>query len=750
MLVLATASMGSAADRAPRLEQDVLPIFQAHCVKCHGPAKREGRLSLNSPLSIARGGESRDLVQPGQLEQSLLWQRVAAGEMPPNQPLLASERETLRRWIAGGAPGLPDPARFNPQEIEHWAFRPLAVPEVPAVEDASRIRSDVDRFIQSALERHGLSLGPDADRTALIRRLSFDLTGLPPTPEQITAFLADSSDDAYERIVEEYLDSPRYGEHWGKHWLDIAGYAESNGYFDADTERPLAYRYRDYVIRSLNHDKPFDRFLREQLAGDELANFTPGGPATPATIELLEATHFLRNGPDGTGDSDGNAEILLNDRRAVLEAAVEIWGSALFGLTLRCAKCHDHKFEPVTQQDYYQLCAVLAPAFDLDHWVTPKKRFVHAPLADELAKFHAALQAGDAREFQRPGKIEWVSDVSKQPHRVYIPMRGDYAVHGPDVEPAGLSFLTDSDNRYTIRPPPGATSTGRRLAFAEWLTRPHSRPAALVARTHVNRVWQRYFGAGLVSTPENLGYSGATPSHPALIEWLTAEFVSSGWSLKSLHRLIVKSTVYRQSSELQPAAYQIDADNRLLWRMPLRRLTAEEIRDALLAAGGQLDLQMGGPSTLVARTGVGEVLVVANSSGGRRRSVYLAQRRSDVPSILRVFDAPALVTNCVERFPSSGPLQSLTVLNADFVRDCAAKMGRRLSLETGLESDERVVYAFLLALGREPDAAEMRLSLQFLRTQTKHYLGGAGTPQRQAWTDFCHSLLASNSFLYLD
>jgi hypothetical protein len=749
--ILASAASASSAERPPRLEYDVLPVLKTHCVKCHGPAKREARLSLNSPLGLAHGGESGRVVEPGRPDDSLLWQRIAAGEMPPDQPLPVRERELLRAWIAGGAPGLPDPQRIDPQQIEHWAFRPLVAPDVPMVEDASRIRTDIDRFLQSALERQGLSLSPDADRTTLIRRLSYDLTGLPPTPEQITAFLADPGDDAYERLIEAFLESPRYGEHWGKHWLDIAGYADSNGYFDVDTERPLAYRYRDYVIRSLNRDKPFDQFLREQIAGDELANFSPGGAASPVVIELLEATHFLRNGQDGTDDSDGNPDVVLNDRRAAREGVVEIWGAALFGLTLRCAKCHDHKFEPVTQRDYYQLCAVIAPAFDFDHWVTPRKRFVNAPLPDELAKFNADVKAGDAREFQRPGRIAWVSDVVKQPAPVYVPVRGDYAVRGPDVEPAGLAFLTDPDNRYTIRPQRAESSfTGRRLAFAEWLTRPHSRPAALVARTHVNRVWQRYFGVGLVATPENLGYSGATPSHPELIEWLTAEFVRSGWNLKSLHRQIVRSTAYRQSSELQPFAHRIDPDNQLLWRMPLRRLTAEQIRDGLLAASGQLDLQLGGPPTRPTRTGVGEVLVALNAPGGRRRSIYIDQRRSDVPTLLRVFDAPSIVSTCVERVPSSSPLQSLTVLNSELVRECARKMARRLSLESGLESDERVVYAYLLALGREPDADEMRLSLQFLRSQARHYLGGTESPQRQAWTDLCQSLLASNNSLYLD
>ena len=649
-----------------------------------------------------------------------------------------------------GAPGLPDAKSISASESEHWAFRRLGKPTAPPVENVNRARTGVDRFLQRSLEQHGLSLGPDADRSTLIRRLSFDLTGLPPTPDEIAAFLCDPADNAYERLVEQYLASPRYGEHWGLHWLDIAGYADSNGYFDVDTDRPLAYRYRDYVVRSVNRDKPFDQFLREQLAGDELAGFTPGETATPETVELLEATHFLRNGQDGTGDSDGNSEVLLNDRRAAREAVIENWGSALFGLTLKCAKCHDHKFEPITQQDYFQLCAVVAPVFDFDNWVKPNDRIIRAPLAEELAKFHAALNAGTTGEFGRPGKIAWTTDVSLNPTKVYIPMRGDYAVRGPDVEPAGLAFLTDPDNAYHVpTPESGSTTTGRRLAFAEWLTRSGSRPAALVARNHVNRVWQRYFGTGLAATTDNLGVSGAIPSHSELLEWLTAEFVCSDWSQKTLHRLIVNSTVYRQSSELQPAAIEADQDGRLLWRMPTRRLTAEQFRDALLVASGVFDHRMGGEPTHVQRSGVGEVLVHFNVPGGRRRSIYLERRRSDVPTLLKVFDAPSIVSNCVERQASSTPLQSLEVLNAEYTRDCAARMALRLLTESGLENDERIAHAFVVALGRAPDAEEMRLSLTFVRAQTKHY-AGSETPQRRAWTDLCQSLLASSEFLYLD
>ena len=345
-LVCAGAGDGQAA---PSLERQVLPLLKARCVKCHGPAKREGKLNLASKKGLARGGKSGKLLAAGLPDKSLIWVRVADDEMPPEEPLTDDEKSIIRRWVEGGAAGLPEIASGEPEAADHWAFAPLRAPEPPAIHDARGVRNPVDRFLQAALEAAGLSLGPEADRTTLVRRVCFDLTGLPPTPEDVATFLADDKPAAYERMVERYLASPRYGERWGKYWLDAAGYADSNGYFAADTERPLAYRYRDYVIRSWNADKPFDQFIREQLAGDELSGFQRGDLATPETLDLIVATHFLRNAPDGTGESDGNPDEVRADRYAVLEGTIEVLGSSLFGLTFQCARCHDHKFEPVSQ-----------------------------------------------------------------------------------------------------------------------------------------------------------------------------------------------------------------------------------------------------------------------------------------------------------------------------------------------------------------------------------------------------------------
>jgi Protein of unknown function (DUF1549)/Planctomycete cytochrome C len=397
LLLWSVTGRGSDITDEHTLERQIMPLLKARCVKCHGPAVREGRLNLATPRGLARGGESGPAVVPRDTVESVIWEKISGDEMPPKEPLPASEKAMIERWIAQGAPGLPVINSEEPEGADHWAFAGAKRPEIPPVRDRSRVRTPVDRFIQAALERHGLSLGPDADRAALIRRVGLDLTGLPPTPTEIARFENDRAPDAYERMIDRFFASPHYGERWGKYWLDAAGYSDSNGYFSADTDRPLAYRYRDYVIGSWNQDKSLLRFVQEQLAGDELVGFQPGGRITPEMKESLVATHFLRNAPDGTGESDGNPEEVRADRYAVLEGTTQILGSCLFGLTFQCARCHDHKFEPLTQRDYYQLYAVLWPAYDQARWVKPQDRAVDAPLPQELAAWEAQRAALAAR-----------------------------------------------------------------------------------------------------------------------------------------------------------------------------------------------------------------------------------------------------------------------------------------------------------------------------------------------------------------
>jgi hypothetical protein len=1003
---------GALAGAGPDFATQVQPLLRLHCVKCHGPVKHEAELSLASAQAVRNGGENGPVVVPGQPAESLLWQRVVAGEMPPEERLPAAARELLREWIAAGAAGLPAEASGEPAGAEHRAFRALSAVPLPRVRSGGEVRTAVDLFIQAELERRGKSPAPEAPRAVLIRRVAFDLTGLPPTPEEVRAFAGDRRPDAYEQMVERYLASPRYGERWGKYWLDAAGYADSNGYFDADTDRPLAYRYRDYVVRAFNEDRPWDQMVREQLAGDELSGWRPGSEATPAQVEMLVATHYLRNGPDGSGSSDGNPDEVRVDRFAALEASMQIVASSLLGLTIQCAKCHDHKFEPVTQRDYYQFQAVLAPAFNLERWLTPDQRVVSAPLAGELAAWearrrehraraaevraewqawlaarqpagetlfiddfsapslagqwsatapgddapggaapvqvdsdaspgailregrlqvvetqslgdrwlstkaafdwtpeqvgewiqvtfelvadrvgeqgraerigyfialhdfndsggrpggnllidgnpaggatvHVDYPGADARdagqlgktgyrpgatygvrvtnrgggryelghlvdgipeeaalqltaddlpdggfgfeyccrrsfvvdavrvmrgrgepgaeaaaalreEYARqrkqyeeelarweqeppqPAQIAWLSDVSPEAPAVHLLERGSYQAAGERVEPAPLAVLRDPGE--TLAPQPkaaGQATTGRRRAWAEWVTRPGSRPAALVARVHANRIWQHHFGTGLVATPANLGYSGAEPTHPELLEYLAHRLVAEGWRAKALHRLLVGSAVYRQAS--RPAAAAGGSGAHAGWAP--RRLEAEAVRDAMLAVSGELDGALGGPYTPTRRQD-GEVVVDEASPGARRRSLYLQQRRSQVTSLLQLFDAPGIVVQCAVRPRSTTPLQSLGLLNSSFVVERARRLAARVTRETGARRDQ-VARAVELAYARPATEDEIALGLAFVERQAGHY-GGASAEVRPELADFCQMLLASNEFLYLE
>ncbi len=792
-VVLARNAQSGEPQDAPSLEHEILPLLKARCQKCHGPVKPKGGLNLSSARSLVRGGKSGPVLVPGKLDESLIWNQVADDDMPPrpDEPLSAAEKATLRRWVAQGAKGLPsaDSVKKSPPWTDHWAFGPATHPAPPKVRSGARVRTAIDCFIQRSLEDRGLTIGPDADRVTIIRRLSFDMTGVPPSLDEIKAFVSDPSTGAYDRLVDRLLASPRYGERWGKYWLDASGYSDSNGYFSADSDRPLAYRYRDYVIRAFNADRPLDQIVREQLAGDELAGERAGHYASSAVIDRLVATHFLRNGQDGTGESDGNPDEVRADKHAVLEGAIQIIGSSLLGLTLQCAKCHDHKFEPVTQKDYYQLKAILYPAFNAEQWVKPNDRIVIAGPRAEQARWEAHDKAIDAqietlkRSFAsgaksaakmkalepvikainalrepNPDRIAWVGDVSASPAEIPLLLRGDLATPGLPVGPGAPAFLTDAENRFEPKPPyRGSASTGRRKALALWLTEPGSRPAALLARVLANRIWQHHFGTGLAATSDNLGYTGAPPTHLELLEFLAAELVRSGWGTKALHRLIVCSSVYRQSSSRNLLAARVDPDNRLLAQFPLRRLDAEAIRDAMLAASVELDDRQYGPYVPTERTGTGDVVVGERVPGATRRSVYLQQQRTQIEGLLEVFDAPSIVTTCTRRSSSTIPLQSLCLLNSDFVMARARNLARRVDREESCRSggpppdqDSRITRAFLLCINRAPDPDERSAAKRFLETRERDTSAAEPDARHGAWSDLCQMLFASNAFLYID
>jgi Protein of unknown function (DUF1553)/Protein of unknown function (DUF1549) len=742
----------------------------------------------------------------------------------------------------------------------HWAFQPPVRPALPSVRQSESARNPIDLFINAELEKKNTSCNPSADRATLLRRVSFDLTGLPPTPAERERFLSDARADAYERMVEHYLASPHYGERWGKYWLDAAGYADSNGYFSADSDRPLAYRYRDYVIRSLNQDKPYDVFFREQIAGDEMAGYRPDADITGRVAESLTATHFLRNAPDGTGESDGNPDEVRTDRFSVLEGTLHITMSSLLGVTIQCARCHDHKFEPISQEEYYRLQAIFFAVYCPDRWVKPNDRelsvgtvaqretqqriaqtidqqikalkaslesitgtfreqlaeerlqatepakfaaffkarktpeaqrtpeqkalLASAPLAkiaisdDDLVKrFPEYARARDGirealagRERERPTplpKLSVLAETDPNPPAHHVLVRGRHNAPGREVQPGVPAAFCTPGNAYHIAPPrPGQTSTGRRLAFARWVTSPEN---PLFARVMVNRIWQHHFGAGLVATSENLGQSGARPSHPQLLDYLATEFIRSGWSIKAMHRLILSSAAYRQSSAFRDDGFRVDPGDRLLWRYPSRRLDAEAIRDAMLSVSGELDATMNGPYVPTPRRADGNVEVDESRADARRRSVYLQQRRTQVATLLELFDAPSISVNCTVRNTSTVPLQSLALLNSDLAILRAKQFASRLEREVGGDFERRLMAAFQWMSGRDPDPEERTAARRFFAVQRQHYRESQARPasergrpqpaaplrttvddERRTWADLCQMLLASNAFLYIE
>jgi hypothetical protein len=757
----------------------------------------------------------------------MVW--LVATELMGAEPVAAPQGA---RVPVGGSDG---PSK--PVAPKHWAFCPVERPIAPAVRGAAR--TAVDRFILAALEAKGLTLNPQASRLILIRRVSFDLTGLPPSLAEIDTFLADMAPNAYERMVERYLASPHYGERWGKYWLDAAGYADSNGYFHADSDRPLAWRYRDYVIGAFNQDKPYDRFVTEQLAGDELAGYRPDGDVTPQVAELLTATHFLRNSPDGTGESDGNPDEVRTDRFTVLEGTLQNTMNCLLGVTIQCARCHRHKFEPIGQKEYYSLQANFFPVYNPDRWVKPQERVVQVATRAERAAWRQrndridrqvkALQTGlvafaqplreqlleerlghlDAtmrdkiiqivnlpkekrtkehqelliaqgkavdvtddvlatrfpefgalrkqvaqtiaqREKDRPRppqKLSVFLETDPSPPVHHVLRRGQHNQPGDEVQPGVPAALSTASNIYRVKPrPEGQISTGRRMALAAWMTSPEN---PLLARVMVNRIWQHHFGTGLVATTDNLGQSGARPTHPALLDYLATKFRQSGWSIKALHRLIMRSGVYRQGSTAREELTTIDPDNRLLGRFPLRRLDAEALRDAMLSVAGELDRRAGGPYVPSARSRNGDVEVAESREGARRRSVYLQQKRTQVVTFLQLFDAPSIVGTCSMRPTSTVPVQALALLNSDFARARAKAFAQRLAEEAGSAREMRLHLAFRLACGRPPVAEETEAMRHFLISQQSVYAGQKDGEAR-AWTDLCQMILASNAFLYME
>jgi hypothetical protein len=785
-------------------QHDVLPILLRRCTVCHGLHRREGGLDLRSKSAMLRGGKSGPGIVPGKPEVSRLIQKARAGQMPPRdrlvevsvKPIEPAETDVLARWIAAGAPEValePDVATVRPDPLvtdkdrAFWAFRPPRPVPVPAVRHAGRVRNPLDAFVLQKLERKGLTLSPEADRLTLLRRASYDLTGLPPEPAEARAFLADRSADAYEKMIDRLLASPRYGERWGRHWLDLAGYADSEGKREQDLPRPHAWRYRDYVVRSFNADKPYDRFLLEQLAGDELADYESAPEITPELYDNLVATGFLRMAPDATW---ANITGYVPDRVEVIADEIDVLGSAVLGLTLKCARCHSHKFDPIPQRDYYRLVDVFKAAYDEYDWLKPDVRPGLGPVSqDVLGGRHLphvttaerrAWEAHNAKVRKEIAALESAPDRKDaaarlkalrgqilpeprvqalwdrgNPSPTYVYRRGDPLRAGRLVGPGVPSVLTDGKTPFEVRPPwPGAKQTGRRLALARWLTQPDH---PLTARVAVNRLWKHHFGAGIVKTLGNFGKAGAPPTHPELLDWLAREFVRQGWNFKAMHRLMMTSATYRQSSAVTSDRDKLDPDNALLSRMPLVRLGAEALYDTLLLVAGRLDETPFGPADAVHVRGDG-LVTPAGSARGWRRLLYVRQARKQLPTHLENFDYPQMSPNCLERRDSTVAPQALHLMNNGMVQELAGHFARRVRREAGADAAQQVKTAYWIALSRPPTAEEREVGVGALNTLAEkwtQHLAAAGKVDRdaagrKALATFCHALMNSAGFLYVD
>ena len=846
----------------PMFESHIRPLLKAHCWHCHGEAgETKGGLDLRQVRRMVQGGDSGPALLRDQPLNSPLWQRVVSGEMPPgNKKLSTVEMGVLKGWLERGAPiSRAEPENpeasspFTEEELAFWSFQAVVRPVLPVTRQDG-LENEVDRFIAAGLEQQGLRLSPPADRVTLIRRLTLDLWGLPPTPDQIDEFVSDASPEAYSRLVERLLASPRYGERWGRHWLDVAGYADSDGYSTRDLERKYAWKYRDYVVASLNQDLPWNEFLVEQIAGDELLA-PPYRNLSPEQAARLIATGFLRMGPDGTGD--GEAEV-QTARQEVIAETIKIVSTAVLGLTVGCSQCHDHRYDPIPQADYYRMRAIFEPAFDVSHWRNPTARLVslwhdeHFAKAAEIDQKKQALNdertkildgivsevferellkvpeerradaraaKGAAADQRTPGQqlllkefpalnVDRGSVYLYEPQKINehnkkyddltaqlnsqrppedfahcltevpgavpatrIFARGDFNQPREEVAPAELSILCSGSQVPISSKDSSLPTSGRRLAWARHLT---SGRHPLVARVLVNRVWLHHFGAGIVTTPGDFGALGARPTHPELLDWLANRFVESGWSLKSLHRLLVHSATYRQSSQRTPELERVDPENRLWARAAIRRLEAEVVRDSLLAISGQLSNRMAGVPVPVAPDEVGQIVVAVDTrdSAGRptgktvslgedefRRSLYVQVRRSMPLSFLESFDVPDMRPNCTLRNSSTVAPQALLMMNSDFVSQRAADLARRVMVMAGSSRAEQVRLVWRLATGLTPSELQLIEAWEFLDAQTAAFaalqLEGEKPEQRpdpalSALTSYCQAILCSNRVLYVE
>jgi hypothetical protein len=774
--------------------ETIKPILAKRCFSCHGPDVENGGLRLHKQetalAELESGGRA---IVPGRPEESLLIVRVASDDeyerMPPEgKPLEPDEVAALRGWIEQGA-----------KWEEHWAFVPPKRHDPPDVKQVAWVLNPIDTFLLAKLEAAGLSPASPADKRTLARRAYYNLTGLPPTKAQLEEFLRDDSPDAWERLVDTLLESPQYGEHWARHWLDLVRYAETNS-FERDGVKPNAWKYRDYVIQSFNADKPYDEFVREQLAGDELE---------PRSEEAIIATGYYR-----LGIWDDEPADPVQSRYDQWDDVISTTSQVMLGLTVGCARCHDHKIDPIPQTDYYGLLAFFAdvtpygirgdevtnsqwdlsspqqaalrkalrekqteierekismeevgiqrmPAEDQRRSETPERQqLLDEQLGDYLnpSEFElyretlARLEASrdQIRSLPPADSALALANCDAHPEATHTLVRGNPHVPGEVVEPHFPELFGDAPPQIP-RAAPAARSAGRRRVLAAWITSPQN---MLTARVIVNRVWQYHFGRGIVRSSNNFGQLGTPPTHPELLDWLALWLVDHNWQLKPLHRLIMTSSAYRMSSRANAQALAADPTNDLLWRFDMRRLSAEEIRDSILLVTGELNPKMYGPSfyprlareVLSTQSRPGDGWGRSSRKEAARRSVYMFIKRSLLSPFQTAFDFPDVDTSCEARFVTVQPGQSLAMLNSEFTNGAAVRLANRVATEVGADSRQQIARAIELALNRPADDEELvEGEMLVSRLQERH-----GSSPRDALEQWCLLVLNLSEFVYLD
>jgi hypothetical protein len=797
------------ADDKAFFEKEVAPILAANCMECHSADKAKGKLVLADRSGFQKGGRKGALVSADKPDESLLLRALSHDEalkMPPKTKLPQKEIDVLTRWVKAGAPwpeGVVVAAKepkvrvITDEDRNYWAYRPVKPPDVPAVKNKKWVSNPVDAFILAKLEEKGLTPAAPADRLALIRRATYDLTGLPPTPEEIDAFEHDKSPDAFEKLLDRLLASPQYGEKWGRHWLDLVRYAETNGY-ERDSAKPFAWRYRDYVIKSFNDDKPYDLFIKEQLAGDEL----PG-----AGSDAIIATGYYRLGI--WDDEPADPEQARYDE---LDDFVTTTGQVFLGMTMNCARCHDHKIDPIPQKDYYRMVAFFR---DVPRYSNANKPGPGSSVVDLSARLAEELKQRDARRVELEGLTRKIEDAAikkmspedqrdtegplrervlslrlkdflapeeaaeykklkdeltalkkaaepdravalsipncfARPPATTVMMRGNPHAPGAQVEPAFPSVLNFPAPKIDA-PAKDAKSSGRRIVLADWVA---SKENPLTARVLVNRLWQHHFGRGIVATTNDFGKFGTGATHPELLDWLADDFVQGGWKIKRMHKLLMMSSAYNMSSKANGAALKLDPANSLFWRFNMRRLTAEEVRDSMLAVSGKLNLKMSGPSVyppipkevLSGQSVPGQGWPVSKPEEAARRSVYVHVKRSLLVPILTQHDQADTDSSCAVRYTTTVATQALGMLNGQFSNEQAAALAERVRKEAPERLEMQVRLAIRLTTGRTAAAEEVNKDVAFIQTlQEKNKLG-----EEEALRSYCLLVLNANEFVYLD